>query len=212
MKVFNLIEEIIVLDKETFLDTLNSNKEFGINIKSEIVFAPFQKHDILIYKTPPQSAMIQGQLATVEDALKKKFQWLIDEERILIKAAPNWNEIITLNKIRCSYDDSTGYGVASFMDMGMQEMGWHASEFNLDYRDIVTFLEEHCEGTILCIATKEPFMFHGLGFFADTLQAKKVMHEYCQTSIKKLLAEGGDCAIDNLSSDQADAAEYFDCL
>ena len=212
MKVFNLIEEIIVLDKETFLETLNSNKEFGINIASEIVYAPFQKHDILIYKTPPQSAMIAGQMLTVEDALKNKFQWLIDDDRILIKAAPNWNEIITLNKIRASYDDTTGYGVASFMDMGLQEMGWHATEFNIDYRDIVTFLEEHCEGTILCIATKEPFMFHGLGFFADNQQAKKIMYEYCQTAIKKLLEEGTEFNIDTINSDHADAAEYFDCL
>ena len=212
MKVFNLIEEIIVLDKETFLETLNSNKEFGINIASEIVYAQFQKHDILIYKTPPQSAMIAGQMLTVEDALKNKFQWLIDDDRILIKAAPNWNEIITLNKIRASYDDTTGYGVASFMDMGLQEMGGHATEFNIDYRDIVTFLEEHCEGTILCIATKEPFMFHGLGFFADNQQAKKIMYEYCQTAIKKLLEEGTEFNIDTINSDHADAAEYFDCL
>lgn len=212
MKVFNLFDEIIVLNKETFEEALNSTKEFGINIAGEIVYTPFTNKDILIYKTPPQSAMIAGDIATVEDALGRQYQWLIDEERILVKAAQNWQKIVTFNKIRASYDDTTGYGVSSFMDMGLQEMGWHAQEFNLDYRDIITFLEEHCEGTIFCITKDEPYMYHGLGFFADTVQAKKIMIEYCRTEINKLLKEATDFKLDELNSDQEDAADYFGCL
>ena len=212
MKVFNLFDEIIVLDKQTFLESLNSNKEFGINISGEIVYAPFKNYEMLIYKTPPQSAMIAGEIASVEDALAKQYHWLIDEERILIKAAQNWKKIVTMNKLRASYDDTTGYGVAAFMDMELQEMGWHASEFNIDYRDIVTFLEEHCEGTIFCIAKAEPFMFHGLGFFSDNAQAKKIMFEYCHTEIKKRLTQAQEFKADDLNSDQGDAADYFGCL
>jgi len=217
MKKFNLFNEIIIANRQALLNAINAQKEFGITYKGEIVFAPFQEKEILIYQgkhTPAQtSALTTPKLPSLAEILGNNYQLVEDEERVLIKAFSNWQELIKINTPRASYDDTTGDGVSEFSNAALEDIGWNATEFNIAYRELVEVLEEQCEGTLLCIEQKEPsYQFSGLGFLADDKQAQEVLFNYCKEKIKKMMQEDPLYTKEKLSDDEEEAAEFFTLL
>ena len=214
MKKFNLFKEIIIVEKAPLLQAINSAKVFGINIKGEIIYEPFGVKEILIYQgkyTPaPTSALAPAIAPSLETMLGKNYQLVIDEERVLVKAFSNWQELIGVNTPRASYDDTTGDGVAEFSSKDLENIGWHATEFNVNYRNMVEHLEENCEGTLLCIEQEEPsYQFSGLAFLDDDEKAKEVLFDYCKSEAKKLMDTDPHFAKDELNDDEEEAADFF---
>ena len=217
MNKFNLFKEIITVNKQELLHAMNSQKEFGITIQGKICFAPFENKEILIYQgkhTPTQgSALMPQQSPTLASLLGKNYQVVEDDDRVLIKAFSNWQELIGVNNVRASYDDTTGDGVDKFDYEPLEDLGWHATEFNITYRELVEYLEEECEGVLLCIEQEEPsYQFSGLGFFADEHDAYSKAFDYCQQKVKKLIEEDPLFKKETLSDDELEAAEYFKVL
>jgi len=203
MKKFNLFKEIIIANKPTLLNAINTNKVFGININGEIKYEPFTQNDILIYKGNPE---------IIEDfskVLGKFYQIVEDNDRVLIKAFSNWQELIAVNTPQASYDDTTADGVGEFSSKELEDIGWQVTEFGVRYRELVEVLEEKCDGTILCIEQEEPYQFSGLGFISDNTQAQKIMLDYCQNHVKHLVDNDEDYKKDELDDDQLEALEFF---
>ncbi|MFA7354107.1 MAG: hypothetical protein WCZ70_05750, partial [Sulfurimonadaceae bacterium] len=142
MKKFNLFKEIIVANRDDLKKAINSGKLFGIRVDGNICYEPFTLNDILIYRGIPNANL------PIEVAFGKNYQVLEDDDRVLIKAFANWQEIIGLNTPRATYDDTTADGVDEFSTKEMENIGWHASEFNIKYRTLVDILEEKCDGTL----------------------------------------------------------------
>jgi hypothetical protein len=214
MKKFNLFNEIIIANRAELLSAINSQKEFGINIKGEICFAPFSEKEILIFQTkhtPAQtSALMPQKVPSLAEILGNNYQVVEDDERVLIKAFSNWQELIKVNTPRASYDDTTGDGVSEFSNSKLEDIGWNATEFNISYRELVDALEEKCEGTLFCIEQKEPnYQFSGLGFLADDEDAQKVLFAFCQEKIKEMMKTDPLYAKEKLSDDEYEAAEFF---
>ena len=213
MKKFNLFKEIIIVNKPSLINAINSNKLFGITVSGEIKHEPFESNEILIYQgkhTPePSSALKPAITPSLEKVLGKNYQVVEDDDRLLIKAFSNWQELIAVNTPRASYDDTTADGVAEFSYKKLEDIGWHATEFNIHYRTLVEVLEENCEGTMLCIEQEEPYQFSGLGFLSDNEHAHKFMFEYCQNHIKNLVETDDYFAKDELDDDQLEALEFF---
>lgn len=203
MKKFNLFQEIIITDRNTLAEAINSGKLFGIRVDGNICYEPFALNDILVYRGTPNSNF------PIEAAFGKNYQILEDDERVLIKAFSNWQEIIGFNTQRATYNDTTADGVDEFSTKEMENIGWHASEFNIKYRTLVDVLEEKCDGTLICIEQEEPYQFSGLGFVDDLSNARDVLFDFCQREIKRLIAEDKDFAQDNLNDDELEAAEFF---
>lgn len=217
MKKFNLFKEIVVVSKQELLAAVNSHKEFAINTQGEIVFTPLQDKEAVIYigkHTPkPINPLMPPQAITLSEILGKNYQVVEDEDRVLIKAFSNWQELISLNVVRASYDDTTGDGVGEFSNKALEEIGWQATEFDITYRELVEEIEAKCEGILLCIEQEQPhYQFSGLGFIEDDHQAKEVLFSYCQNKIKKMLAEDELYTPENLTDDEHEAAEFFDLL
>ena len=216
MKKFNLFKEIIVVNKQSLLGAINASKSYAIDINGEIKYEPFTENDILIYQGKhiqrPTSALTPNSAPSLEAILGKNYQVVEDEERVLIKAFSNWQEIIKLNTHRASYDDTTGDGVAEFSNKELEDIGWHATEFNINYRVLVELLEEQCEGILLCIEQEEPYQFSGLGFLGNSSHAKEILFDYCQSEIKKLMEEDEDYKKENLTDDELEAAEFFNLI
>ncbi len=203
MKKFNLFKEIIIVQKPALLQALNSSKVFGVTIQGEVKHEPFGDKDIFIY---------QGKAEITDDFTKvlgKNYQLVEDEERVLIKAFSNWQELIGVNTPRATYDDTTADGVGEFSNKGLENVGWQVTEFNVRYRELVEVLEEKCEGTILCIEQEEPYQFSGLGFLANDEEATKTLYDYCQNVVKEKLANDDDFDREDLDEDQEEAAEFF---
>ncbi|MFT7003624.1 MAG: hypothetical protein ACJAWW_000974 [Sulfurimonas sp.] len=203
MKKMNLFSEIIISDKLTLLQAINSSNLFGIDIYGKIKYEPFVNSDIFIYKGKPDIT------SDFKKVLGKNYQIVEDENRVLIKAFSNWQELIGINTPRASYDDTTADGVGEFSDQELENIGWHATEFNIKYRTLVELLEEKCEGTILCIEQEEPYQFSGLGFLSDNIEAKRVLFDFCQNKIKDMLKNDSDYKKGNLDADEEDAAKFF---
>ncbi len=216
MKKFNLFNEIITVDKRDLLNAINTTKEFGITIQGKIKQAPFDDKEILIYQgmhTPTATnALMPSKAETLAEILGKNYQVVEDDDRVLIKAFSNWQELIKVNTPRASYDDTTGDGVSEFSNSSLEDIGWNATEFNITYRELVEVLEEKVEGTLLCIEQEEPYQFSGLGFIKDDNEAKEVLFSYCQDKIKKMMQEDPLYKADKLSDDEEEAAEFFKCL
>ncbi|QOP44158.1 hypothetical protein FJR45_09465 [Sulfurimonas sediminis] len=216
MKKFNLFNEIITVDKTELLQAINSAKEYGINIRGAIKYAPFDEKEILIYQgkyTPqPANALVKAQAPTLAEIFGRNYQIIENKNKVLIKAFSNWQELIRVNTPRASYDDTTGDGVDKFADEALEEIGWNATEFDINYRTLVDVLEKECEGTLLCIEQEDPYKFSGLGFLDDDTHAKEVLFSYCQNEIKKLMREDPLYTTEKLTDDEKEAAEYFKCL
>ncbi len=216
MKKFNLFKEIITVEKTALLNAINSAKPFAITLTGEIKYLPLQNKEAVIFEgkhTPKTaSALKPSTKPSLEEILGKNYQIVEDEDRVLIKAFSNWQEIIGFNVSRASYDDTTADGVAEFSNKELETIGWHATEFNVRYRDMVEHLEANCDGVLLCIEQEEPYQFSGLGFLANDEKAKKVLFEYCQSRAKKLMQEDPLYSVENLSEEEEEAAEFFDLL
>jgi hypothetical protein len=216
MKKFNLFNEIIVTDRSALMQAINSGREFGIDIDGAVVSEPADTDAILIYRgsmTPPQaSALAPRQPMRLEALFGSDYRIVEDDDRILIKASGAWQQIIGYNVRHCDYDDTTADGVSHFPDEELESIGWHATEFGIDYRDLLELIESECEGVLLCIEQEEPYQFSGLGFISDMECARKRAFAYCKSRAETLLEEDEDYAPDRLSDDETEAAEFFEAL
>ena len=209
MKKFNLFNEIIVVNRNDFMRGLNSNKRFAISYTGDVVFEPFEPDLISIYEgiIPPVSPLATNLARPIADMLGKNYRIVEDDDRILIKAAAAWQSIIGFNRLRALYDDTTADGIAEFSDKTLETIGWHATEFHINYRSIVDVFEEKCEGIIICIEQEEPYQFSGMGFIFDINDAQKRAFEYCADIIKDKIANDEEFA--TLSDDEEEARDYF---
>ncbi|MDP3266566.1 MAG: hypothetical protein Q8M39_07040 [Sulfuricurvum sp.] len=209
MKKFNLFKEIIVVKRSDFMHAINSSKHFAIAYDGQIAYEPFEPNLISIYEgsIPPISPLSTNLARPIANMLGDNYRIVEDDDRILIKATPAWQSIIGFNRNRSLYDDTTGDGIAEFADKTLETIGWHATEFNIQYRDIVDQFEEKIDGILICIEQDEPYQFSGLGFIFDIEAAQKLAFDYCVTVIKDKMAHDPDFA--TLSGDEEEAAEYF---
>ncbi|MCW9027148.1 MAG: hypothetical protein OQJ77_07500 [Thiovulaceae bacterium] len=212
MKKFNLFKEIIVTNKTNLLNAINSNKPFSIDINGVIEYEPFGDKPVIFKGTldkTDSNPLNPNASKSLDDLFGRYYQIVEDSERILIKAFSNWQAIIDFNKENASYDDTTADGVAEFSNKELEDIGWHATEFNINYRSLVEVLEEKCDGVMLCIEQEDPYQFSGLGFLSDDKQAQEMLYNYCQNEVKKLMAEDEDYAKENLEDDELEAANFF---
>lgn len=212
MKKFNLFKEIIVVQRSDFMNAINSAKAFSITVNGEICYAPFTPDTLSIFEgqIPPLSPLSTTLSRPISDMLGKEYRIVEDDDRILIKASGAWQNIIRLNRLRALYDDTTADGIDKFADKELEQIGWHATEFNITYREIVEQFEAHAEGAILCIEQEEPYQFSGLGFVSDIEQTRAIAYEYCAANIRDKISNDPDYA--TLTNDETEAAEFFKAI
>jgi hypothetical protein len=212
MKKFNLFKEIVVANKNLLLNAINSNKPFSIDTTGQISFEPFDDKAVIFKGTldkKPTNPLNPAASQTLDEIFGSGYQIVEDGDRVLIKAFSNWQNIIDFNAQNASYDDTTADGVAEFSNKDLEEIGWHATEFDISYRTLVEVLEEKCDGILLCIEQEEPYQFSGLGFLADNEHAKEVLFNYCKEEAKKLMQEDEMFAKEHLDDEELEAAEFF---
>lgn len=214
MKKFNLVKEIISVEKPAMTAALNSGKPFGITMNGEIHYPPYDAHSCYIYQgsvTPPApSPIAPSKPKSLSELLGGSMQIVEVEDRILFKAARNWKEIMGYNIARADYDDTTGDGVAEFADKELEEIGWQATEFGIHYRELVEVIEAQCDGTLLCIENEgENYQFSGMGFIDDIACARRQCFDYCVERIKSILQEDSSYHHADLSDDEEEALAFF---
>jgi hypothetical protein len=214
MKKFNLVKEIISIDKPTMMAAVNSGKPFGISIEGGIHHPPYDHRSCYLFQghveRPAPSALTPSKPKSLAELLGGNMQVVEVEDRVLIKAARNWQEIMKYNVPDADYDDTTGDGVAEFTDKELEAIGWQATEFGISYRELVEVIEEQCDGTLVCIENEgENYQFSGMGFIDDMECARKRCFEHCVKRIKTILEEDSSYRHADLSDDEEEALEFF---
>jgi hypothetical protein len=205
MKKFNLKNEIIVVQKSKLLEAIDSAKPFAITIEGEIIYEPFVSDKIYIYQGSMKSSA-----KPLQELFTNAYRVVEDDERVLIKAANAWGDIIKYNKLNCDYDDTSSDGIGDFSDSKLEDMGWNATEFDIKYRELSELLERECDGVLLCVEIEEPYQFSGLGFIYDRECAYKKVFQYCKEKIAYAIENDPDFNIESLTDDEREAAEFFD--
>lgn len=214
MKKFNLVKEIIAVDRPALMAAISSAKPFGITIEGAIHRPPYRADSCYIYQgcvTPSASlALTPAKPKSLAELMGTGMQVVEADDRVLIKASRDWQTIMGYNLPNADYDDTTGDGIAEFSDGELEDIGWHATEFSINYRDLVEQIEAHCDGTLLCIETEgEHYQFSGMGFIRDMPCARKRCFDYCVERITQLLEEDESYRDGDMTDDEEEALEFF---
>lgn len=216
MKKFNLQHEVIVVSKPELLHAINSARTFAITIEGAVRYEPLTHNELYIFQgaLPPQPlGLASASTASLFERLFGSTYLVVeDAARVLIRASGAWSQIIAYNFPKADYDDTTADGIADFSDKALEEIGWHATEFGITYRQMTEYLESVCEGVLLCIEIDAPYQFSGLGFLHDRTHAKEVLYAWCKQRIAQIMQSDHDYALERLSDDEEDAARFFGLL
>lgn len=121
-----------------------------------------------------------------------------------IKPLSNWQNIIDLNKENMLYFDHQSDGVEMFEDKELEDYGWNASALEINYREISEFIEESCDGVLLCYDNE--IQFSGFVIVDDVNDVKQKVKEYIINKAKENIKEQ---LIDIEDDDVIEALEFF---
>lgn len=121
-----------------------------------------------------------------------------------IKPVSNWQNIIDLNKENMLYFDHQSDGVEMFEDKELEDYGWNASALDINYREISEFIEESCEGVLLCYDNE--IQFSGFVIVDDVNDVKQKVKEYIINKTKENIKEE---TIDTEEDDVIESLEFF---
>ena len=121
-----------------------------------------------------------------------------------IKPVSNWQNIIDLNKENMLYFDHQSDGVELFEDKELEDYGWNASALDINYREISEFIEEFCEGVLLCYDNE--IQFSGFIIVDDVNDVKIKVKKYIINKTKENIKEQ---TIDIEDDDVIEALEFF---
>ena len=207
LKKINLLKELIIVDNNELSQALTSNKKFGIVVDGSIKYSPFETKDIFIYQGKFSPALVRVQ--NKQELLGPNYQIEQEKESILIKANNAWQDIINYNLPNCDYANTSDSGVNEFGDEKMEDMSWMIIDFDVTYKEMITFLEKNVEITLLCMQGDEPSQFSSIGYFDNISAAQNTFYDFCQSVIVDKLANDADYTYDYLDEDQIEAVEYF---
>ena len=121
-----------------------------------------------------------------------------------IKPVSNWQNIIDMNKENMLYFDHQSDGVELFEDKDLEDYGWNASALEINYRQISEFIEESCDGVLLCYDNK--IQFSGFVIVDDINEVKAKVKEFIVNKAKENLEEE---LFDIEDDDVIEALEFF---
>ena len=121
-----------------------------------------------------------------------------------IKPVSNWQNIIDMNKENMLYFDHQSDGVEMFEDKELEDYGWNASALEINYREISEFIEEFCEGVLLCYDNE--IQFSGFVIVENVDDVKQKVKEYISNKTKENIEKQ---TIDVEDDDVIEALEFF---
>ena len=121
-----------------------------------------------------------------------------------IKPVVNWQNIIDMNKENMLYFDHQSDGVEIFEDKTLENYGWHASDLEINYRELSEFIEENCSGTLLCYDNE--IQFSGFVIVDDIEEVRTKVKEFIIEKAKKNIE---DEIIDIEDDDVIEALDFF---
>lgn len=206
MKKINIKDLELNIDITHILNLYASKTPIIIDVDGNIYTKLEEvKKKAVIYKN-----MDSKQISSMLDAKAIASQLFADYKPTItgtickIKPVSNWQNIIDLNKENMLYFDHQSDGVELFEDKELEDYGWNASALDINYREISEFIEEFCEGILLCYDNE--IQFSGFVIVEDVNDVKQKVKEYIINKTKENIKNE---SIDVEDDDVIEALDFF---
>ena len=209
MKKINLYREKIYIKTADILQALNSKKEFVITIDGDVKFE-FDNNEIIIFKGEFPKTNLLLQPPTLKSVLGDGYIVKLKDNMFEINCMGAWQRIYKFNINNATYDDG-GEGINEFDDEELEDIGWYATDFDINYRTLVDIIEKNCNMVLLCneIDDGDNYIFNGLGFVKDMECARTTIKEFVIKEIKDKLSNDSEYKRETLDKSQLKALKYF---
>ncbi len=206
MKKINIKDLELNIDITHILNLYASKTPIIIDVDGNIYtkLEDVQKKAV-IYKnmqTKQLSSMLDAK--AIASALFADYKPTISGTICKLKPVSNWQNIIDMNKENMLYFDHQSDGVEMFEDKELEDYGWNSSALEINHREISEFIEESCEGVLLCYDNE--IQFSGFVIVDDVNDVKQKVKEYIINKTKENIKSE---SIDIEDDDVIESLEFF---
>ena len=206
MKKINIKDLELNIDITHILNLYASKTPIIIDVDGNIYtkLEDVQKKAV-IYKnmqTKQLSSMLDAK--AIASALFADYKPTISGTICKLKPVSNWQNIIDMNKENMLYFDHQSDGVEMFEDKELEDYGWNSSALEINHREISEFIEEFCEGVLLCYDNE--IQFSGFVIVDDVKDVKQKVKEYIINKTKENIKSE---SIDIEDDDVIESLEFF---
>ena len=206
MKKINIKDLELNIDITQILNLYASKASIIIDVDGKIYNNENDvKKKAVIYKNinvKQMSSMLDAK--TIASKLFEDYKPSISGTICKIKPVSNWQNIIDMNKENMLYFDHQSDGVEMFEDKTLEDYGWHASVLEINYREISEFIEESCEGVLLCYDNE--IQFSGFVIIDNIEDTRAKVKDYIVNKAKQNISDG---IVDIEDDDVIEALELF---
>ena len=207
MKKINIKDLELNIDITQILNLHSSKTPIIIDVDGNIYTSENDvKKKAVIYKNidfKQMSSMLDAK--TIASTLFADYKPSIIGAICKIKPVSNWQNIIDMNKDNMLYFDHQSDGVELFEDKELEDYSWNASALDINYREISEFIEDNCEGVLLCY--DNTIQFSGFVIIDDINDVRAKVKEYIANKAKENIKEN---LVDVEDDDVIEALELFE--
>jgi|GEM_PF-265914 len=206
MKKINIKDIELNIDMTSLLELKSVNNKIIVDINgNKYINKASPKNVAIIYINESYEKKENiNDIKSLSNDIFSKYKPFVSGTLCKIKPLNNWQNIIGMNTQNMLYFDHQSDGVEIFEDSILEDYGWHASALEINYRAISDFIEENCEGTLLCYDNEIQFSGFVLvdNIEVVRVQVKNFICEKTKENIKNALIELDD-------DDVIEALEFF---
>lgn len=204
MKKINIKDLYIDIDLIQLNEFIKVNKTIIIDYKGNLLSENENKEAVVFISSKLDELKRINDLKLLGTTLFEKYKPVVSGTNCKIKPLNNWQEIIDFNRKTMLYFDHQSDGVEIFEDSTLEDYGWHASALEVNYRQISDFIEENCEGVLLCYDNEIQFSGFAIEDNIEDLRSsvKKFIIEEAKKNIETNVVDLDD-------EDAQEACEFF---
>lgn len=204
MKKINIKDLYIYIDLIQLNEFIKVNKTIIIDYKGNLLSENENKEAVVFISSNLDELKNINDLKLLGTTLFEKYKPVVSGTNCKIKPLNNWQEIIDFNRKTMLYFDHQSDGVEIFEDSTLEDYGWHASALEVNYRQISDFIEENCEGVLLCYDNEIQFSGFAIEDNIEDLRSsvKKFIIEEAKKNIETNVVDLDD-------EDAQEACEFF---
>ncbi|UTJ07571.1 hypothetical protein [Arcobacter roscoffensis] len=204
MKKINIKDLYIDIDLIQLNEFIKVNKTIIIDYKGNLLSENENKEAVVFISSKLDELKRINDLKLLGTTLFEKYKPVVSGTNCKIKPLNNWQEIIDFNRKTMLYFDHQSDGVEIFEDSILEDYGWHASALEVNYRQISDFIEENCEGVLLCYDNEIQFSGFAIEDNIEDLRSsvKKFIIEEAKKNIETNVVDLDD-------EDAQEACEFF---
>lgn len=177
------------LDIKKLIQAMDNSKELAIGLDGTIFMDSLDPKMPLMFKRSTQD--IDTSLSSKERLTAlfgKEYKPLFGDTICIIKPLIAWQEVMKINKDRMFYEDHSSDGIEVFNDERVETISFEAVVFDVDYREISEFIEEHCEGDF--VYYENEIQFSGFTIATDNDKAFEQVKYFLQDKINQKVEQG----------------------